>query len=437
MNLSRQLVTVRAAPRPTVRLRLTALYGALFLISGTGLLAITYLLARAGRFITVHAAYNGRVTTGAAAAARTHLPPGAVTRARPTGHAQSVIDLHQLLVLSAVALAIMAVLSIGLGWLVAGRVLRRLRTITRAAREISATNLHERLALDGPDDELKELGSTFDELLTRLDGSFNAQRQFVANASHELRTPLARQRTLLEIALSDPHATIESLQANNQRVLAAGEEQERLIEALLTLARSEQALDHREPLDLATIGRQMLGALAPQAELRDVEIESKLSHAPSSGDRRLLERLTANLIDNAIRYNHSSGHIEVKTGLKAGTGTSPDHAFLTVANTGPVIAPEDLERLFKPFERLDPDRRARRDGSGLGLSIVRAIATAHGATLTARAQPHGGLWIEIGFPATTPPADRHIAPPATPASNQQPDPVATHASTAGAETATR
>jgi signal transduction histidine kinase len=409
MTLVRRLGELLRVPRSTVRLRLTALYGALFLICGTGLLAITYLLARAGRFITLRTGLFGAHTVGRTA--HGGIPPGASLRDAGSGaQPQSVIDLHQLLLLSAIALAIMAVLSIGLGWLVAGRVLRRLRTITRAAREISATNLHARLGLEGPDDELKELGSTFDELLARLDDSFNAQRQFVANASHELRTPLARQRTLLEVALSDPHATIESLQANNQRVLTAGEEQERLIEALLTLAHSERGLNHREPLDLANISRQMLRALAAEAQLHDVEIDTKLTHAPTFGDRHLLERMAANLIDNAIRYNRPSGRIEVRTGLKAGTATSPDHAFINVANSGLAIPPQDLERLFKPFQRLDPDRRAHRDGAGLGLSIVRAIATAHGATLNALAQPHGGLWIEITFPATSPQADQHVAP---------------------------
>jgi signal transduction histidine kinase len=396
-----RLADLRRIPRPTVRLRLTLLYGALFLFSGAGLLAITYLLARGGRFITV----NTGTPLARTAPLPIHgaLPPGASIRHTPIGaHQQSVIDLHQLLVLSAIALAIMAVVSIGLGWLVAGRVLVRLRTITRAAREISATNLHQRLELAGPDDELTELGSTFDELLARLEVAFNAQQQFVANASHELRTPLARQRTLIEIALGDPEATIDSLRDNYQRVLKAGEQQERLIEALLTLARSEQRLDHEEALDLAAITRQVLLTHKPEATARGLHIDATLTRAPTAGDRRLIERMIANLIDNAIRHNVPSGCIEIRTGLQTQAVTATDQAVLTVSSTGPMIPSTEVERLFEPFQRLATDRLARSDGLGLGLSIARAIATAHGASLSGRINPEGGLLVNVSFRAIGP-----------------------------------
>jgi signal transduction histidine kinase len=394
--ISDRLVGRRHLPRPTVRLRLTLLYGLLFLISGAALLAITYLLARAGQFITI----NTR-TPLVRTAPPTHgrLPPGASIRHTPLGaHQQSVIDLHQLLVLSALALAIMALVSIVLGWLVAGRVLRPLRTIISAARQISTTNLHQRLALAGPDDELTELGHTFDELLARLERSFTAQRQFIAHASHELRTPLARQRTLLEIALSDHDATVHALQTNNKRLLAAGEQQEQLIEALLTLARSERAGEPAEPLDLAAISRELLRLREPTISDHGLHLATSLASAPITGDRHLTERLIANLLDNAIRHNTPSGHIEIQTTLQNATGASSDHAVITVANSGPLISTADMNRLFEPFQRLDPQRHARNDGSGLGLSIVRAIATAHHATITAQPLPHGGLKVQVSFP---------------------------------------
>ena len=394
-----ELANPRSLLRPTVRLRLTRLYGALFLALGAGLLTITYVLARAGRFTTAEAGSGGRAIRGAAAGATsTDRPPGAVTRAPSGAHAQSVIDLHHLLIVSAVALAITAVVSIVLGWLVAGRVLRPLRTITSATRQISTTNLHQRLALAGPDDELTELADTFDELLARLEGSFTAQRHFVAHASHELRAPLARQRTLLEIALCDPDATVESLQANNTRLLAAGERQEQLIEALLTLARSEQAGERDEPLDLASITRELLRSREPKIADHGLQMDFSLTSAPLRGDRHLTERLIANLLDNAIRYNTPSGEIEIRTELQTANGASADQAVITVANSGPVIQPAEVGRLFEPFQRLDPRRRAGGDGTGLGLSIVRAIATAHRATITAEPQPHGGLKIQVSFP---------------------------------------
>jgi signal transduction histidine kinase len=363
-------------------------FGTLFLIAGGALLAIVYLLADAGRFLT---ATTGGVATATHALGH-HLPPLGAVRTKPSGAPRAVIDLHQLLVLSVIALAIMAVISVALGWLFSGRALHRLRAITRTARTISATHLNRRLALAGPDDELKELGDTFDELLARLERSFTAQRQFVANASHELRTPLARQRTLIEVALMDPDPTVGSLQANNRRLLAAGEEQERLVEALLTLARSERGLDQLGVVDLADVVRDILGVdLRPQSGPR---IHAAAGPAPVLGDRRLLERLIANLLDNAVRYNLPSGRVDIRTGIDAGV----NHATLTIANTGPTIRPEDVGRLLEPFERLDGDRRASSEGAGLGLSIVRAIATAHGAAVRISARPRGGLIAEVRFP---------------------------------------
>jgi signal transduction histidine kinase len=306
---------------------------------------------------------------------------------------QHTAEMHQLLEQSGIALAIMAAVSIALGWLAAGRVLRPLRTVNERARTISASNLHRRLALDGPDDEITQLANTFDELLGRLEASFAAQRQFVANASHELRTPLARAQTVAEVALGDPEATVDTLRASHERVLAAGRQQERLLEALLTLARSERGLDERAPFDLATVTATMLHTRRPEAELRGLYVHATLEPAETSGDPRLAERLVANLIDNALRHNIPHGRIDVTTSTKAG------HAVLSVTNTGPPVPADELERLVQPFQRLGADRTDHSDGSGLGLSIVAASAIAHGAALTTRTQPAGGLDVEVGFPS--------------------------------------
>jgi signal transduction histidine kinase len=316
-----------------------------------------------------------------------HVPKPAQLVA--AANAQSGAALHQLLVDSGIALAIMAVLSIWLGWLIAGRALNPLRTITKAAREISATSLHRRLSLDGPEDELKQLGTTFDALLERLEGAFEAQRQFVANASHELRTPLTLERALLELALSDPKADAASLRKTCEKVLDVGKEQERLIEALLTLSRSQRGLDRREPVDLAAIA----AAVTAAADHHGLSFQTSFQPAETNGDPRLVERLAANLIGNAIDHNVPDGFVTVETKRRNGA------AVLRVANSGRRIRPDEVSRLFEPFERLEGDR-IERPGFGLGLSIVDAIAKAHGATLTASAPPEGGLDIEVAFPAS-------------------------------------
>jgi len=398
-------------PRRTVRLRLTMVYGGLFLLSGTALLGITYLLvsqhlprgpvtggASMGSPPPPGVASGAGVFVGAGSGSCPLLtgsfgtPAQVAARAQKCLSQQRALELNQLLTESGLALAIMTVVSVGLGWLVAGRLLRKLRTITATARSVSASNLHARLALDGPDDEMRELGDTFDALLARLEAAFDAQRQFVANASHELRTPLARQRTLIEVALADPEPSIDALQDACSRVLATGEQQERLIEALLTLARSQRGLDRREPVDLAELTGEVVQARRPEAELRGISVTAGLGPALALGDARLAERLVANLVDNALRHNVAPGTIEVST------GTCADRAVVSVSNTGPVIPPDDLARLVLPFQRSGADRTSIRDGLGLGLSIVAAIAEAHGAWLRANALPSGGLAVQAGFP---------------------------------------
>jgi signal transduction histidine kinase len=294
------------------------------------------------------------------------------------------------------SLAALALVSVGLGWLVAGRFLRPLRTITATARYISASNLNRRLGHTGRTDEFAELAVTLDELFERLEAAFASQRHFVANASHELRTPLTAQRAVLQVALADPNPTVESLRAACQEVIALGAAQERLIDSLLTLARSEQGLERHEPIDLAEIAADVVRSRRPDAEQRAVQIDTSLATAPTTGDRGLVESLAANLVDNAVRHNVRGGRVEVATGA-AGTATR-----LRVGNTGPVIAPDELGRLIEPFRRRTGDRTGHPDGHGLGLAIVRAIATAHRAGLELHTRADGGLDIEVSFPTGTP-----------------------------------
>ena len=309
------------------------------------------------------------------------------------GRQQHSEEMHRLLVDLGIALATVALLSLGLGWFLAGRLLRPLQTITQAARAISAKSLHRRLALSGPRDELREVGDTFDELLERLERSFEAQRQFVANASHELRTPLTLERAIVEVTLADPSASNETLRGTCERVLAIGEQQERMIDALLALARSERGLERGDLFDLSRLAREVIAASDPEITSRDLRLERDLQEARTSGDASLAERLVTNLIDNAARYNVGDGWVSVTTATTSG------RAILTVSNSGPVVPQEDVERLFRPFQRRGAARASHGDGHGLGLSIVSAIAAAHDADLEAGARPEGGLHISVSFPA--------------------------------------
>ncbi len=429
-------------PRRTARLRLTILYGAAFLACGAAVLGVlAYLL-----YGHTAAPASPRVESSASAVLGAKVPITRVQREgsfdvfelrvpsadvqqegsydvleapvpsdQPTDRAaapsaaqqakqqakllaavQSEIDydLRQVLNVSAIALAVIAVAAAAIGWTIAGRVLRPLSTITAAARRIAASSLHERLALHGPNDELKELGDTLDGLFARLEDSFDAQRRFAANASHELRTPLTRERTLIQVALADPASTTASWQAVGQELLASNAEQERLIEALLTLASGEAGTVEREPLDLGAIASAALSAARPTADRLGLHVQADIEPAALDGDPLLVQQLVTNLLDNAIRHNVQGGDIQITT------GTSDGHTVLSVTSSGQVIPPAEVDRLFQPFQRLGP-RPARRDGGhGLGLSIVRAIATAHGATVIGQARPGGGLAITVAFPLT-------------------------------------
>ena len=430
-----QLAVGRHLPHRLVRVRLTLLYGGLFLLSGAALMAITYaLLVNAGFVFSLQNGVNTQLarsppslaqgvpggfpsagsTTHPSARTMAHwrtvaqcmrqrgvsrfpnpttsVPPnlsfvgevsdrdGAILAIPATINMQSPTftqattacgftadrttltaqdnrqrtqTRQQLLIQSGIALAGMSLLSLGLGWLMAGRVLQP------------------------------------------LEDSDHAQRQFVANASHELRAPLTRLRALSEVALASSDANFASLSKAHERVLASEQHLEQLIDALLALTRGQAGLERRERLDLAVLTSQALLAHEPELAGLDLAVCATLDPAPTAGDPRLLERMIANLIDNAIRHNTPGGHLEITT------GTRDRHAVLAIANTGPTIPPEQIQRLFQPFQRLGGLRTQHASGHGLGLSIVQAIATAHRAELTTRARPEGGLTIEVAFaPAT-------------------------------------
>jgi signal transduction histidine kinase len=301
-----------------------------------------------------------------------------------TGAVQASSNFPEILRYSAAALAVLALLSVVLGWLVAGRALRPLRVITSSARAMSADTLNHRVRVPAAYREFTELADTLDGLLRRLDGAFTAQRQFIANASHELRTPLTVQRTLLQLTLADPDATAGTLRSTCDELLSLGRQQEQLIDALLTLASSYQGIERRERFDLAELTRKVV----LDAEHHGLQVHTALSPTVVTGDPRLAASLVANLVNNAIRHNIPGGTVEIAT-------TAPGR--LTVGNTGAPIPPGEVDRLFQPFQRLGPDRTDQTDGHGLGLAIVAAIAHAHRARLTAHPRPGGGLHITVDF----------------------------------------
>jgi signal transduction histidine kinase len=399
MGLTSQISGMR------VRLRLTLLYGVLFLLSGAVLLTITYLLvghagsniAMSRRSTSPSGEQSVSIFLGATVPKNVRLPE-AERRVAEAIQEQSVRQhaeiMHQLLVQSCVALAIMAVVATALGWLVAGRVLRPLQTMTNSIQHISARNVHERLAVTGPRDELKNLADTIDGLLGRLDAALDSHKRFVANAAHELRTPLTLEHALLEEAVIDPDATADSFRAQFEQLMVVSEQQARLLESLLVLATSERGLDDPDDLesvDLSGLTGDVLRAAEPEARRQDLAVATEVRPARVTGAPALVECLVANLVDNAMSYNVPDGRVEVAT------GTEGARSFLLVANTGPPVPPEMVDRLLSPFQRLD---RTADDGHhGLGLSIVQSIAVAHSADLTVRARPGGGLAIKVLFPA--------------------------------------
>ena len=358
--------------RHTLRFRLALLYSGVFFVSGVVLLAI------------VVASFS---------ASRTSVPvPGQPIVPDATVTQQQGADLRVLLISSSIGLAIMVVAAFIVGWVIAGRALRPLLTMTTTAHAISASSLHSRIGLDSPYAEFKELGATLDDLFGRLEAAFESQRNFVANASHELRTPLTAEKALLQVTLADPDASVATLRSACKELLALGATQEDLIESLLTLASSENGVEQWEGVDLGKITADAVAGRRDEALRRDVQIHSALADARMSGDPRLVESLVANLIDNAIRHNVAGGSVDITT------AASDDGAWVEVRNTGPAIPPGEVDRLFVPFQRLSAGRTGQHEGNGLGLAIVKAIANAHGAVVTARAPASGGLEVRALFP---------------------------------------
>jgi signal transduction histidine kinase len=305
---------------------------------------------------------------------------------------QRDIALNTLLKRSLLALIGLAVVAFAFGYVMAGRVLAPLGRITRTARSVVSTDLKRRIELDGPDDELKELADTFDEMLDRLERSFDAQRRFVANASHELRTPLAINRTLLEVQLSDPGVSVD-LQQLGKTLLATNERSEQLVEGLLLLARSDNEIVDRKPVDLAEAASQALEQTRGEADAKGVALRSSLAPAVVQGNGVLLERIALNLVQNAVRYNvPEDGWVEVTTEVQHG------QAVLIVSNTGPLVPAYEIDNLFEPFRRLRTERTGSDKGVGLGLSIARSVARAHGGHISAQPREGGGLVMRVTLP---------------------------------------
>jgi signal transduction histidine kinase len=380
-----------ALPRRTVRLRLTALYGALFLASGAGLLAITNVLARGWPWPQPH----GIVTpAGSSPAHISAVSQPAAFLARLA--AERTAALNQLLAESAVSLGIMMVVSVALGWLVAGRVLRPVRVMTATARAISAEDLSQRLAVPGPGDELKDLGDTIDELLERLETAFGAQRRFAASASHELRTPLAMMRTSLDVATAKPAPIPPEVTVLADKLREGLDQADHLVENLLLLARAQHgARDNQETIPLGPLLTGVIEARAGLIASMGLDVRHFADGLLVTGNPVLLAQMTGNLIDNAVRHNHPGGWIRAQV-----TRHGPS-VLLVVENSGHVLDQDKVTTLTQPFRRLGADRTGSAAGTGLGLSITEAIAAAHGGTLHLHARPEGGLQAVIGLPAAT------------------------------------
>jgi len=405
VNMRALIRRVRRLWPQKVRTRLTLIYAALFLAGGSALLALTYGLVAGS--LPVYPPTAAPVSSQELASLNREcdrplvksLPSSVLAQCKQQeaayeagtasgSQAQRRRALTNLLESSLVGLAVMTLASGGLGWFVSGRVLRPVRVITETARRASERHLGERLSLTGARDELRELADTFDDMLERLDAAFATQRRFVADASHELRTPLTVMRTAIDVTLAKPSPTVQQLTDMAVRVGRSINRAEDMVEALLTLAVSDQGRLSTEFTDLATWAEDALDSAAPEIDRLDLRVDATLDPAETSGDPHLLERMVRNLVDNAVRHNEPGGWIRLRTGSTA------DAACLEIANGGPVIPHDTVPSLFEPFRRVQP-RTGVREGVGLGLAIARSVAAAHHGTVTAHSPPGGGLAISV------------------------------------------
>ena len=406
----RPIAWIRRRVPQTIRVRVSILYAALFLAAGALLLALTYGLVASRLPSTTSlskltsnqqakltlACNQAEQVARSKGAVQPHAVPGACNKlASETANAATANQrdqtLHNLLLFSLLGLGVMTLASGGLGWVMAGRVLRPVSTITEAARRASERHLGERLDLQGPRDELKNLADTFDEMLDRLDVAFASQRRFIADASHELRTPHTVMKTAIDVTLAKPERTPEQLEAMANKVRRSVDQAERLIDSLLTLAVSEQAPLATEFIDLATVAEDAVEAAGEDIARLGLKIRERLAPAEVYGNRSLVERLVGNLVDNSARHNVPGGWIDLSTGRNAGA------AYLEVSNSGLPIPEELVQSLFEPFRRIE-ERTNTSGGMGLGLAIVRSIVTAHKGAIDAHSRPEGGLTISIALP---------------------------------------
>jgi signal transduction histidine kinase len=386
MSAPRRLLPAR------IRARLTLLYGVVFFVAGAVLVALMMLYLAHAHHRQATARIGSLEQLHQSAASDLPLEE---QQLRTQFQQDREHVLRAMLTASLISLGVIGIIATGVGWLMASRALRPLQQITSTARRVADRNLHERIGLTGPNDEIKDVADTIDAMLERLDRSFDNQRRFVANASHELRTPLTLNRTLIEVTLDDPHAP-ETVRQLGTTLLAVNHRHEQLIDGLLTLASSEQTIAEPVPVDLADIARHLTTERQPDARRANIDLRADLRPAPVTGDAVLLERLTHNLIDNAIRYNLPD-HGEITLA----TDTADGHARLTVANTGPPVPAYEIPSLFQPFRRLTSTERladtatSQGRGAGLGLSIVAAVAHAHGGDVQARPRDDGGLTVRV------------------------------------------
>jgi signal transduction histidine kinase len=376
--------------RLTIRARLTLVYGGLFLLAGLLLLGVCYVL--------VYQRLNGNtLIAGSTAPPGMEPPPDGSVFVRQIKEDVTTDTRQVLLTQGGIALGVIALAATAFGWLIAGRLLQPLHQVTATARRIADApdrGLHERIALAGPHDEVKELADTFDVMLARLDQAFDGQRRFIANASHELRTPLTLNRTLLEVAI-DPEEATPELRQLGRTLLAVNARHEQLIDGLLLLARSERQVTDRSFVDLADIVEHVTAQLPPGK----AAVDCSPQEAPTTGNAVLLERLVHNLVENGVLHNlPHGGWVHVTCGTRH-DGT----VGVTVSNTGPVVPRYEVPRLFEPFRRFGAERVAAGvPGAGLGLSIVRAVARAHGGHVHAEPRDGGGLVVTVILPTAPP-----------------------------------